>query len=143
MTLHHILKLHPWTINKETNLVVPLTDTGAGDTGTSMDISSVHSWQYDEIVFTEPFESFYNIMMANPPTPLPKSPRIAQHAVLAPISAHNGGIFGELSAETEAKEGEKIDAAKNSVVAELEEWRAKLIDYESQVKQLKQDIEGA
>ncbi|UZJ57063.1 hypothetical protein CBS101457_006383 [Exobasidium rhododendri] len=31
----------------------------------------VHSWTYDEIVFPEPTEAFYEILLANPPTPLP------------------------------------------------------------------------
>lgn len=29
----------------------------------------VHSWSYDEIVFPEPTEAFYEILIANPPTP--------------------------------------------------------------------------
>jgi len=29
----------------------------------------VHSWTYDEIVFPEPTEAFYEILLANPPTP--------------------------------------------------------------------------
>lgn len=29
----------------------------------------VHSWSYDEIVFPEPTEAFYEILLANPPTP--------------------------------------------------------------------------
>ena len=29
----------------------------------------VHSWSYDEIVFPEPTEAFYDILLANPPTP--------------------------------------------------------------------------
>ena len=29
----------------------------------------VHSWQYDEIVFAEPTETFYEILTAHPPTP--------------------------------------------------------------------------
>lgn len=31
----------------------------------------VHSWQYEEIVFPEPTEPFYEILLAHPPTPLP------------------------------------------------------------------------
>jgi len=33
--------------------------------------SVVHSWAYDEIVFPEPMESFYEILIKHPPTPLP------------------------------------------------------------------------
>lgn len=31
----------------------------------------VHSWSYDEIVFPEPTEAFYEVLINNPPTPLP------------------------------------------------------------------------
>ncbi|KDN44910.1 yeats-domain-containing protein [Tilletiaria anomala UBC 951] len=33
----------------------------------------VHSWQYEEIVFPEPTEAFYEILVAHPPSPLPAS----------------------------------------------------------------------
>ncbi|PWN31471.1 yeats-domain-containing protein [Meira miltonrushii] len=33
--------------------------------------SVVHSWAYDEIVFPEPTESFYEVLIKHPPTPLP------------------------------------------------------------------------
>jgi YEATS domain-containing protein 4 len=29
----------------------------------------VHSWAYEEIVFPEPLEPFYDILIAHPPTP--------------------------------------------------------------------------
>lgn len=60
-----------------------------------------------------------------------------------PITSHNGGAYGELSADTETKEGERIDEAKSGIVKELEQWREKLIAYEAEIKGLKRDIEGA
>ena len=33
-------------------------------------ISPVHSYQYDEIVFTDPTETFYDILIQSPPTAL-------------------------------------------------------------------------
>ena len=142
--LHHLLKLHPWTINQETGLATGAPDTAPpADNGLGMDVSSVHSWQFDEIVFTDPVEPLYNLMIANPPTPLPKSPRTGHHSTPALVSVHNGGVSGEFAIDTEEKEGQRIDAAKNSVLTELEEYRAKLIEIESQVKQIKQEIEGS
>lgn len=31
----------------------------------------VQAWQYDEIVFNDPYENFLNILTAHPPTPFP------------------------------------------------------------------------
>lgn len=71
----------------------------------------------------------------------PKASRLPEQAFLSPISPHNGGAFGELSEETEAKEGERLDAARNTIVTELETWRAKLIEYETDIKSLKKALE--
>jgi hypothetical protein len=60
-----------------------------------------------------------------------------------PISPHNGGAFGELSLQTEKEESDRLDAARNKVVEELERWRAKLIQYEAEIKSLRKDIEGS
>ncbi|WVN86451.1 uncharacterized protein L203_101615 [Cryptococcus depauperatus CBS 7841] len=35
----------------------------------------VHAWQYDEIVFSDPPRQFFDILNANPPTPLPPKNR--------------------------------------------------------------------
>lgn len=72
----------------------------------------------------------------------PTIPRPIHAVGPVPISPHNGGAFGELSNETEKKESERLDAARNKVVEELESWRAKLIQYESEIKSLRKDIEG-
>ena len=47
-----------------------------------------------------------------------------------------------MSLKTEKDESERLDAARNKVVEELESWRAKLIQYESEIKTLRKDIEG-
>ena len=38
----------------------------------------VHSWQYDELVFSDPMTSFLNILNSNPPTPFPTKNRRAR-----------------------------------------------------------------
>lgn len=142
LPISHIIKLHPWDIDPATGALTAGQSTPA-ELGAVTDVSSVHSWHYDEIVFNDPTEAFYNIAIANPPTPLPKAPRTAHHQPLAAISTHNGGVYGEFCAEVEEKEGQKIDAARNAVLAELETYRAQLAAYEAEVKQLKADIDGA
>lgn len=168
ISVSHLLKLHPWTIDSTSGVVVavppgtPLaaasgstastatsgatgtgTDANAAASATGLDVSSVHSWQFDEVVFNDPTEALYNIMVQNPPTPLPKKPRIAKTAFPAPISPHNGGAFGELCLETESKEGERISAARDKLVKELDEFRARLTASETESKELKKIIEGA
>ena len=69
LTVHHLLKLHPWTVKD--NLIIPMPEGGRGaDGGPSLDVVPVHSWQYDEVVFNDPTEALYNIMIQTPPTPL-------------------------------------------------------------------------
>ena len=47
------------TLPATTNALRPAVDAPA----------VVHSWQYEEIVFPEPTEAFYEILVAHPPTP--------------------------------------------------------------------------
>lgn len=72
----------------------------------------------------------------------PPVPRPIHSVGPVAISPHNGGAFGELSLKTEKEESDRLDAARNKVVEELESWRAKLIQYESEIKSLRKDIEG-
>lgn len=66
LTLHHLLKLHPWTVKN--NVVIPAPEAGPG--ADPLNSMPVHSWQYDEIVFNDPTEALYNIMTQNAATPL-------------------------------------------------------------------------
>ncbi|EDR12235.1 uncharacterized protein LACBIDRAFT_153989, partial [Laccaria bicolor S238N-H82] len=66
MTLYHHLKLHPWTASGDPE--IPPLDV-------AMKLGPVHSWQYDEIVFNDPYQNFLNLLTAHPPTPLPKAKR--------------------------------------------------------------------
>jgi YEATS domain-containing protein 4 len=96
ISVSHLLKLHPRTVDNNGIVVAvppgtPIAATAtaaattAGGTGTDpavaaaaaaaaattgLDVSSVHSWQFDEVVFNDPTEALYNIMVQNPPTPL-------------------------------------------------------------------------
>jgi YEATS domain-containing protein 4 len=66
LTVQHLLKLHPWTVKNGMMVAAPEAAPGT-DTLNSV---PVHSWQYDEIVFNDPTEALYNIMVQNAATPL-------------------------------------------------------------------------
>lgn len=101
LVLHHMLKLHPWNV----------TTSIARDDGLP---PTVHSWQYDEIVFSDPHESFYNLLIANPPPALPES-----------------GPFSEQEAQQEST---KLNKVKRQTVAETSELRDELIRMENELK---------
>ena len=85
------------------------------------------SWQYEEIIFAEPTETFYSILLSHTPTGLPPSnrhPRILQH----PLSG--GGNIGEFSLEMEKEEGDRLEAARAKVLGEMEEMRKRLVGNE-------------
>jgi YEATS domain-containing protein 4 len=54
-----------------TSILAPAPSMDQMNTGNSLikHPPVVHSWAYDEIVFPEPTEAFYEILLANPPTP--------------------------------------------------------------------------
>ena len=62
VTVYHHLKLHPWAVGTD--------GTVSDQKHDDEHIGPVHAWQYDEIVFNDPTESLYNIMMQHAPTPL-------------------------------------------------------------------------
>ncbi|TIA87191.1 hypothetical protein E3P99_03334 [Wallemia hederae] len=103
LVLHHMLKLHPWNVTRSIG-----RDDGLPPT--------VHSWQYDEIAFTDPHESFYTLLTNNPPPPLPDS---------GPYSKQ------EMQAETN-----KLNKTKRVTVQETSRLRDELIKMENELKTL-------
>jgi YEATS domain-containing protein 4 len=55
------LKLHPWIATG--NPEIPPLDM-------AIKAGSVHSWQCDELMFNDPFQTFLAALTANPPTAL-------------------------------------------------------------------------
>ncbi|TIB71510.1 yeats-domain-containing protein [Wallemia mellicola] len=104
LTLHHMLKLHPWNVTKS----IP-RDDGLPPT--------VHSWQYDEIVFNDPYESFYNLLIANPPAELPDD--------------------GVVTKQARDEESKKLNAVKKEVVQSTTKLRNELIKMENELKNIK------
>lgn len=114
----------------------------------------VHSWQYDEIVFTDPPKQFLDILLANPPTPLPKMkkrpipPNPAHVPSLGPQqptpgtpSKGGGSNVPEFTQVLERDEAERLDAAKRAVLDATEVQRALLIEREQELKMLKEQLD--
>ena len=125
----------------------------------------VHSWQYDEIVFPEPMEPFYDVLSMHPPTPLPaisalafsdpsayRSYQYAQSEAAKgkpgptpPIPPHplhtpTGYLFDALSIEAQQAEGERLDLARIAAIRELEKGRDQLIRAEKALKDARNRI---
>lgn len=139
ITLYHHLKLHPWTT------VLP----AAGSTfPAEPDIPSpenaaklgpVNSWQYDEIVFSDPFQSFLTLLTTHPPTPLPKSTRkpIPFHTS-NPASLQDTRRLGvpEFTGDMEKEESDRLEEARGKIIKEQEKWRGILIEQEKELERL-------
>ena len=100
----------------------------------------VHSWQYDEIVFNDPFQSFLNILTAHPPTPLPKAKRRpvpfhSSHMTQAALDASKGGV-PEFTQEMEKEEAERLEGARKAIIVEQDRLRLTLHDKEKELARL-------
>lgn len=134
---YHHLKLHPWTAIGGGDPEIPPLEA-------ARQMGPVHSWQYDEIVFNEPYQSFLNILTAHPPTPLPKTKRrpVPFHtANPASLEASKGGV-PEFTQAMEKEEAERLDLARKQIVAETDKWRQKLIDREKELERLQKQLEA-
>ena len=136
ITTYHHLKLHPWTITPDGQIPEAPSLEAAAKMG------PVHSWQYDEIVFNDPFQNFLNLLTAHPPTPLPKTKR-------KPIPFHlaNPGSFEESKGGTPefhsgmiAEEAERLDDARKKIITETERLRNELIQKEAEHEKLKKQL---
>lgn len=125
----HHLKLHPWPLDPAL-VPVPLPDGSIPEPAPDAPkivLSPIHSWQYEEIVFSEPTEAFYTVLLEHQPTPLPKMnrhPRELTHAL------GGGGNIGEFSQEMEVAEGARLDEARKKTTESNEEMRVKLKAHE-------------
>ncbi|KAF9651717.1 yeats-domain-containing protein [Thelephora ganbajun] len=133
MTLYHHLKLHPW-VEGEGSGPPPLDQ--------AVKLGPVHSWQYDEVVFIDPFQSFLNVLTSYPPTPLPrvsKKPVPYNAANPASLEASRGGV-PEFTQAMEKEEAERLEAAKKAVIMEQERLRLRLHEREKELEVLKQQL---
>lgn len=131
MVLYHHLKLHPWTLTGEPE--IPPLDV-------AIKAGPVHSWQYDEIVFNDPYQNFLNILTNNPPTSISKikgaKPIPFHIANPASLEASKGGV-PEFTTLMEKEEAERLEEAKRSIIAEQEKTRSMLIAREKELERLK------
>jgi YEATS domain-containing protein 4 len=131
--LYHHLKLHPWAAAGEPEIPSPDYAIAHGP---------VHSWQYDEIVFHEPFSNFYDILMAHPPTPLPKEKRLPVPFHLAnpgSLEESRGGV-PEFTLAMEKEEADRLEAARKSIIAEQERMRSILIEKEKELERWRAQV---
>ncbi|THU91881.1 yeats family protein [Dendrothele bispora CBS 962.96] len=140
MILYHHIKLHPWTLTGEPE-IPPLEE--------ALRKGPVHSWQYDEIVFNDPYQNFLNLLMAHPPTLLPKEKRYkpTPFHIANPVSLKEAvnvtsemGV-PEFTMAMEKDEAERLEEAKKKVIAEQEQWKKILIEKNEEYQQLQQMVE--
>ena len=135
MVIYHHLKLHPWASSGEPE--IPPLDV-------ALKLGPVHSWQYDEVVFNDPYQNFLNILTQHPPTPLPKITRKPVPFNLAnpgSLEASRGGV-PEFTSAMEKEEGDRLEEARKIVMTEQERWRTMLIDKEKELDQLQKEIDA-
>ncbi|OJT05394.1 Protein AF-9 -like protein [Trametes pubescens] len=138
ITFYHHLKLHPWTAPGSGEPEIPPLDVAAK-------MGPVHSWQYDEIVFHEPYQAFLNILTAHPPKPLPKTKRrpVPFHtANPGSLEASKGGV-PEFTQEMEKEEAERLEAARVQLAKEYQRLQLQVLQKEAELSQVKKEIESA
>lgn len=148
ISFSHHLKLHPYPlppVAAPPAALPPPVDPSAGPVSPSQPIpdavmeevvpqpllTPVHAWQYEEIVFSEPTETFYAVLLSQTPTALPRSNRLEVTNRTLAMSA--GGNIGEFSLDMEAEEGERLEEARKSALSEIEVLRQKLISNEKEL----------
>jgi len=136
--LHHHLKLHPWGPN----------DRHTDPSGPPPPPSPypVHSWQYDEIVFHEPFQSFYNILTSNPPTLLPSIRKKPVPPIEYPpppgAPTFSAQETPEFTSSMEKEEADRLEAVRKMLLTETDKMRMRLFEKEEELKQLKNQTEA-
>jgi len=121
INLHHLLKLHPFVV------VQQFKDN---PTIQNQLPPPIQSWQYDEIVFTDPLQNFFNILIEHPPTPLPATKRrpIPFHISLPPSSyeadensgdGKGGGVPAEFTRSILKEEADRLQMAFNEVQEQI------------------------
>ncbi|CAH7688856.1 YEATS domain-containing protein 4 [Phakopsora pachyrhizi] len=97
----------------------------------------IHSWQYNEIVFTETNETFYHRRLSNPMTSLPIKNQFPKHLVqqIGPK-----GECGKFSLEIKEKEFKKLSLAKMKVLIETNQLRGALVRSERELNETKRFI---
>jgi YEATS domain-containing protein 4 len=140
IAFYHHLKLHPWNVDP----VDPDVPEHPPSLQAAAAFGPVNSWQYDEVVFVDPFQAFLSILTQNPPTPLPRIssrpvPFHLANPTRAALEASKGGV-PEFSQQMEREEAGRLDEALKAVLEEQERWKAILDEREREVEELKAQL---
>ncbi|KIY46071.1 yeats family protein [Fistulina hepatica ATCC 64428] len=137
--LYHHLKLHPWTANPAQPELPPPIEEAAK-------LGSVHSWQYDEVVFSDPYSVFLNTLMAHPPTSMPKTrnsrrPIPFHVADPASLEASQGSGAPEFHQGMEQEEKARLEESRKILLKELDKWRKVLSEKEKELQKLQKRLQ--
>lgn len=113
--MFHTLKLHNLAVTQQITDNPTLNPTP----------DPIQSWQYDEIVFADPYEHFLNILTSRMPMPLPPPrglPVPAHPAYPSSLPAPAPGL-PEFHNQLAQEEAERIRAALNKVQIQIQETR--------------------
>lgn len=147
-TLYHYLRLHPYGKTEEEKAAM-VTKNG-----------EVRSWSYEEQLFNEPYETFYNILTsgavpkgwkptggkgkgkgrAPPPLPAPDSGQVWEHTAMIPTHSRESQPF---SLETEAAEIKRLQEAQRKTEEMCKQVLSDLKAKEEQLASLKAENAAA
>jgi YEATS domain-containing protein 4 len=111
--------------------VEPLTASSTDSSTPVVQINPlpVHSWQYDQFVFTDPTTTLYQLLLDHPETPLPRrslrtgqGKHMGEGAILG-VDRGSAGVPLEFTQEMEVAERERLEQARRSLVEETDRWR--------------------
>lgn len=121
----------------------PEDATSAGNED-SINALPVHSWQYDEMVFIDPTQAFYDLLIAHPPTPLPAYSRRKTipegEGAIPGQDRGSAGVPLEFTLALEKGEAEKLEMTRRQVVEEMDKYRQRLIELEKEQSRLKDEL---
>ncbi|CAG8648317.1 12467_t:CDS:2 [Acaulospora colombiana] len=164
ITLFHVLKLHAWPIVKAHTGKDSLLSEVWAQISSNLSISPedphlplpppIQCWQYDEIVFNDPYENFLNILTNHPPTPLPPpslgvgTARPIPWHIAWPDSVNKGNnVAGEGTGHNHAvpgfhsqlakEEGERLKQAVADIKQMIEQTRNTLEEKEKELANLR------
>ena len=146
-TLYHHLRLHPYGRNDEEKEAMRMAD------------GEVKSWSYDEQLFNDPYETFYNLLTtgAHPkgmaPTggkgkgkgksapPLdPKSGDVWERSAMIPLNPTPSNPFSRATEDLELK---KLDAAIQKAQAMTKKVAEEIKSKEAELRRLKEENAAA
>ncbi|KAJ9104927.1 hypothetical protein QFC19_003722 [Naganishia cerealis] len=107
---------------------------------------SVNAWQYDELVFSDPTTTFYDLLISHPETPLPekslRQPAEGETGARWGMDRGSSGVPLEFTQEMARAETEKLERARRLIIDEMDQWRLKLIELEKEQQRLRDEISG-